>query len=387
MKRVILIRYGELHLKGKNRGQFERALIDNIQHSLKNFEHGFSKYSGRYVVWGYEEENEQEIVDALTKVAGIYSISPSAEVDSTLPEISSVSVGVMRDITGSFRVTANRADKTFEMDSMTLAKQIGGDILSANKNVYVDLFKPEHTLYIDVRENKKTYVFNEIIHCVGGMPVGTSGRGLLLLSGGIDSPVAGYRMVKRGMKIDCIHFESFPHTSRAAEEKAMDLARIIEQYNGKTKVYVVSVAEIQDEIHKNCNEEYMITLVRRFMLRIASKIAEIEHDQAIITGESLGQVASQTIESMAVIGEVLKMPLLKPLVAYDKQETVDIAQKIGSYEISIRPYDDCCTVYLPENPIIKPRLERVLREEAKLDVDLLVERAISKMRVRFADED
>ena len=387
MSKVVLIRYGELHLKGKNRGQFEKALIDNIQHALKNIEHGFSKYSGRYVVWGYKEDNEREIVDALTKVAGIYSISPSYEVDSVLPEISSVSVGVMRDITGSFRVTCNRADKTFEMDSMTLAKQIGGDILSVNSNVYVDLFKPQHTLYVDVRENKKTYIFNEIIHCMGGMPVGTSGRGLLLLSGGIDSPVAGYRMVKRGMKIDCVHFESFPHTSRAAEEKAMDLARIIEQYNGKTKVYVVSVAEIQDEIHKNCNEEYMITLVRRFMLRIAAKIAEIEHDQAIITGESLGQVASQTIESMAVIGEVLKMPLLKPLVAYDKQETVDIAQKIGSYDISIRPYDDCCTVYLPENPIIKPRLERVLREEAKLDVDLLVERAISKMRIRFADEE
>ena len=387
MERVILIRYGELHLKGKNRGQFERALIDNIQHSLKNIRHGFSKYSGRYVIWDYDDQFEPEIVNALKKVAGIYSISPAYEVNSVLPEISSVSVGAMRDITGSFRVTANRADKTFELDSMSLAKQIGGDILSVNKNVCVDLFNPQHTLYIDVRENKKTYIFNEIVHCMGGMPVGTSGRGLLLLSGGIDSPVAGYRMVKRGMKIDCVHFESFPHTSRAAEEKAMDLARIIEQYNGKTKVYVVSVAEIQDEIHKNCNEEYMITLVRRFMLRIAAKIAEIEHDQAIITGESLGQVASQTIESMAVIGEVLKMPLLKPLVAYDKQETVDIAQKIGSYDISIRPYDDCCTVYLPENPIIKPKLERVLREEAKLDVNLLVDRAISKMRVRFADED
>ena len=387
MNRVVLIRYGELHLKGKNRGQFERALIDNIQHALKDIKHGFSKYSGRYVVWDFDSENENVIIDALTKIAGIYSISPAYEVNSELSEISSVSASAMSDVVGTFRVTCNRADKMFPLGSMELAKEIGGMILSANNNLSVDLFNPDHTLYIDVRENKRTYIFNEIIHCVGGMPVGTSGRGLLLLSGGIDSPVAGYRMVKRGMKIDCVHFESFPHTSRAAEEKAMDLARIIEQYNGKTKVYVVSVAEIQDEIHKHCSEEYMITLVRRFMLRIAAKIAEIEHDQAIITGESLGQVASQTIESMSVIGEVLKMPLLKPLIAYDKQETVDIAQKIGSYDISIRPYDDCCTVYLPKNPIIKPRIERVLREESKLDVDSLVQRAIDKMRVRFADEE
>ena len=387
MNRVVLIRYGEIHLKGKNRGQFEKVLIDNIQHSLRNINHGFAKFSGRYVIFDYEVEREDEIIDSLQKIAGIYSISKAVEVDSNLQEIADVARSIMCDITGSFRVTVNRADKTFSLDSMTLAKELGGAILSANPSLSVDLFNPDHTLYVDVRENGRTYLFENIIHCIGGMPVGTSGKGLLLLSGGIDSPVAGYRMVKRGMKLDCVHFESFPHTSRAAEEKAMDLAKVLEKYNGKTKVYVVSVAEIQDAIHENCSEEYMITLVRRFMLRIAEQIAKIEGDQAIITGESLGQVASQTIESMAVIGEVLNLPLLKPLVANDKQETVDIAQSIGTYNISIRPFDDCCTVYLPDSPIIKPKLERVLREESKLNVNSLVENAISKMRVRFTDED
>lgn len=387
MKNVILIRYSEIHLKGRNRGLFENALIDNLQHSIRMFEHRFAKFSGRYVVFDYEPSDEKQILAALLKVAGIYSVSAAVEVDSDLEKIAGAARELMVDKSGKFRVSVNRADKTFALDSMALARELGGVVLDCNSELVVDLFEPEITLFVDVRENGKTYLFNSILMGVGGMPVGTSGRGLLLLSGGIDSPVAGYRMVKRGMKLDCVHFESFPHTSRAAEQKAMDLAGILEQYNGETKVYVVSVADIQDEIHKHCSEEYMITLVRRFMLRIAQRIAKQNGDQAIVTGESLGQVASQTIESMTVIGEVVdNLPLLKPLVAYDKQETVDIATKIGTYDISIKPYDDCCTVYLPDSPIIKPKLERVLREEKKLDVEGLVDRAIETMRVRYAHE-
>lgn len=387
MKNVILIRYSEIHLKGRNRGLFENALIDNLQHSIRMFEHRFAKFSGRYVVFDYEPSDEKQILAALLKVAGIYSVSAAVEVDSELEKIAEAARELMVDKSGKFRVSVNRADKTFALDSMALARELGGVVLDCNSELVVDLFEPETTLFVDVRENGKTYLFNSILMGVGGMPVGTSGRGLLLLSGGIDSPVAGYRMVKRGMKLDCVHFESFPHTSRAAEQKAMDLAGILEQYNGETKVYVVSVADIQDEIHKHCSEEYMITLVRRFMLRIAQRIAKQNGDQAIVTGESLGQVASQTIESMTVIGEVVdNLPLLKPLVAYDKQETVDIATKIGTYDISIKPYDDCCTVYLPDSPIIKPKLERVLREEKKLDVEGLVDRAIETMRVRYSHE-
>lgn len=387
MKKVILLRYGEIHLKGKNRGLFEHALIENVQHALKNYVHNFSKYSGRYVVSDYNIKDEQNIVTSLLCVAGLHSISVAYEVESNYKEISACAKELAKDLSGTFRVTVNRADKTFNMDSMTLARELGGDILQSNSSLVVDLFKPEHTLYVDVRENQKTYLFNGIIQGVGGMPVGTSGKGLLLLSGGIDSPVAGYRMVKRGMKLDCIHFESFPHTSRAAEEKAIELAGIIEKYNGKTRVFVVSVAEIQEAIHKCCSEEYMITLVRRFMLRIAQKLAKEYNCQCIVTGESLGQVASQTIESMTVIGEVLSLPLLRPLVAYDKQETVEIAQKIGSFDISIRPFDDCCTVYLPDAPVIKPKLYRVKKEEEKLNIEQLVQNAISSLRVRYADEE
>ena len=386
MKKVLLVRYGEIHLKGKNRGVFERALVENIKHALRDFAHKFEKFSGRYVVSEFDENKEQEIVDALLCVAGIHSISVAFETDSEFEKIAEGAVLLSREFSGSFRVTVNRADKTFGLDSMTLARELGSEILKMNSDLKVDLYEPNFTLYVDVRENHKTYFFHKILHGVGGMPVGTSGKGLLLLSGGIDSPVAGYRMIKRGMKLDCVHFESFPHTSRAAEEKAIELAGVLEKYNGKTRIFVVSVAEIQEHIHHNCSEEYMITLVRRFMLRIAERIAKQNDCQAIVTGESLGQVASQTIESMTVIGDVLNLPLLRPLVANDKQETVEIAQKIGSLDISIRPFDDCCTVYLPDAPVIKPKLWRVEKEESKLDVERLIENAISTMRIRFADE-
>ena len=387
MKNVVLLRYSEIHLKGKNRKFFEKVLFDNISFALNGFQYNFSKFSGRYIISDYSENDQNAIVENLLNVAGLHSVSVAIETQSTYQCIEEAAEHLACGFIGSFKVSVNRADKSFSINSMQLAKMLGANILDINPSLNVDLFNPKHTLYVDIRENGFSYVFSTISFAIGGMPVGTSGNGLLLLSGGIDSPVAGYRMIKRGMKLDCLHFESFPFTSKAAEDKAIDLAKILQRYNGKTRIFIVSLAEIQQSIHKHCKNEYMITLVRRFMLRIANILAKKYSLQAIVTGESLGQVASQTVESMTVIGSVSDLPLFRPLIAYDKQETIDIANKICSYDISIRPYDDCCTVYLPDSPVIKPKLNTVLIEESKLDINLLINNALSTLRIRFADDE
>lgn len=370
----ILIRYSEIHLKGKNRGYFEKVLKTNINSKIKKFGTSLDSTSGRYIVRGFNQEDLFEIQDLLTKTAGIYSVSPAIEIDATLEDIYETAKALMADKAGSFRVSATRADKTFPKSSMELAKDLGGYLLSENHLLSVDLFEPEVNLQVDIRPNKKAYIYFEDIKGVNGMPVSTSGKGLLLLSGGIDSPVAGYMMCKRGLKMSCIHFESFPYTSPQAKDKAIELAKVLARYNGETKVYFANIAHIQESIHEHCHPDYMITLVRRFMMRISERIATKNFCGCLVTGESLAQVASQTVESMTVIGEAMEtnLPLLKPLVGFDKNETIEVAKKIGSFDISIRPFDDCCTVFLPDSPVIKPRLEKVLREESKLDVESLI---------------
>lgn len=370
----ILIRYSEIHLKGKNRGYFEKVLKTNINSKIKKFGTSLDSTSGRYIVRGFNQEDLFEIQDLLTKTAGIYSVSPAIEIDATLEDIYETAKTLMADKAGSFRVSATRADKTFPKPSMELAKDLGGYLLSKNHLLSVDLFEPEVNLQVDIRPNKKAYIYFEDIKGINGMPVSTSGKGLLLLSGGIDSPVAGYMMCKRGLKMSCIHFESFPYTSPQAKDKAIELAKVLARYNGETKVYFANIAHIQEAIHEHCHPDYMITLVRRFMMRISERIATKNFCGCLVTGESLAQVASQTVESMTVIGEAMEtnLPLLKPLVGFDKNETIEVAKKIGSFDISIRPYDDCCTVFLPDSPVIKPRLEKVLKEESKLDVEALI---------------
>lgn len=370
----ILIRYSEIHLKGKNRGYFEKVLKTNINSKIKKFGTSLDSTSGRYIVRGFNQEDLFEIEELLTKTAGIYSISPAIEIDATIEDIYETAGVLMENKAGSFRVSATRADKTFPKPSMELARDLGGYLLNKNHLLSVDLFEPEINLQVDIRPNKKAYIYFEDIKGVNGMPVSTSGKGLLLLSGGIDSPVAGYMMCKRGLKMSCIHFESFPYTSPQAKDKAIELAKVLAKYNGETKVYFANIAHIQEAIHTHCHPDYMITLVRRFMMRISERIATKIFCGCLVTGESLAQVASQTVESMTVIGEAMEtnLPLLKPLVGFDKNETIEIAKKIGSFEISIRPYDDCCTVFLPDSPVIKPRLEKVKREESKLDVEGLI---------------
>ncbi|MBP5177396.1 MAG: tRNA 4-thiouridine(8) synthase ThiI, partial [Clostridia bacterium] len=262
-----------------------------------------------------------------------------------------------------------------------VSREIGGMVLDAYPTLKVDVVSPENVINVDIREGGKTLIFTEIIHGLGGLPTSSSGRGMLMLSGGIDSPVAGYMMAKRGMKLDAVHFHSYPYTSVAAREKVEKLAGMVAEYTNGINLYVVKFTEIQEAIHEKCPEELMITLMRRFMMRIAERLAILYGGQAIITGESLGQVASQTIESITSSNSVVKMPVLRPLIAFDKLDIIEIAQKIDTFETSILPYEDCCTVFLPKFPAIKPKMETILKAEAKLDVEKLIEDALKNTEV------
>lgn len=382
MEKVILIRFGEIFLKGKNRGFFERTLLFNIKKSLAGIDATVVKVPGRFMVEKYSENQEEEIIDRLKKIAGIYSFSPSIYFETSFENITKNAVDIMSNFSGNFKVSTNRADKKFELNSMEISREIGGRILASNRNLKVDINAPEHVLNIDLRENGKTFMFARTYLGVGGMPVGTSGDGLVLLSGGIDSPVAVYMMAKRGVKISAVHFHSAPYTSNLAREKVEDLAKILTGFTGNMRIYMVSMTELQEEINAKCDVSYMITLLRRGMFTIAERLCKKFNLKMIVTGESLGQVASQTIESMTVVSEVVKdTPIIRPLVAFDKCETIDIAKKIGTFETSIKPFEDCCTVFLPDNPVIRPKLFRVLKEQEKIDFDAILDRAIEGIEV------
>lgn len=382
MKKVILIRFGEIFLKGKNRKFFEKALFQNIKDAIKKFDAELVKVPGRLVVQGYNADDELELVDRLSKVCGIFSFSPAICFETDIKAIEENAVELMKDLAGTFKVETNRADKTLELNSMQVSAKVGGKILASNKNLKVDIKNPNHTLSIDIRENKETYMYEKVVYGVGGMPVGTSGNGLLLLSGGIDSPVAGYMLAKRGVKVSAVHFHSYPYTSYFAQEKVENLAKIISAYTGDMTIYMVSMTELQEQIHEHCDDSFMITLLRRGMFTIAEKLCKQYSKKMIITGENLGQVASQTIESMSVVSDVVKdTQIIRPLVAFDKCEIVDLAKKIGTFETSIKPFEDCCTVFLPDNPVIRPDKQKVLREESKIDFDAIIQRAFESIEV------
>lgn len=383
MNRVILIRFGEIFLKGKNRGFFEKILLQNIDAALEKFNLKVEKIQGRYIVKNYDLAIEVDVLERLGKVAGIFSYSPADCVETNLTVIETMAVSLMSELSGTFKVETNRADKrTIEMNSMQISAEIGGKILESNQKLKVDISNPEHVLFIDIRENKETYIYEKIYYGVGGMPVGTAGAGLLLLSGGIDSPVAGYMMAKRGVKISAVHFHSFPYTSNFAREKVEKLAKLLVPYTGPMTIYMVSMTELQEKIHAKCDNAYMITLLRRGMFTVAEKLALRHKKKMLITGESLGQVASQTIESMTVVSEVMKkVPVMRPLVAFDKCETIDIAKKIGTFETSIEPFEDCCTVFLPDNPVVRPDLYSTKREQEKIDFDAIIERAMQSVEI------
>lgn len=379
MKKVIMIKYGEIYLKGNNRSFFESMLLKNIKYALFGLKADAKRVRTRYFVENYDEDMEDEIIERLQKVFGIHSFSKAVEIDTTRDNIVDFCSSI-RIENCTFKVETNRADKSFELSSMQTNCLIGEVILNNNPTVKVDVHNPDITIFIDIRENKKTYIFYHNIMGAGGMPVGSSADGLVLLSGGIDSPVACHQIAKRGMHLTGLHFASYPYTSEQAKEKVVKLAQIIKPYTHMKKLFVVSFTEIQENIHKYCKDEYMITLMRRFMMRIAERLANHVGAKAIVTGENLGQVASQTVESITSSNSVLEvMPVFRPLIAMDKEEIVSIAKKIGTFETSILPYEDCCTVFLPKYPLIKPNLKKVLEEESKLDVERLIENALNKI--------
>ena len=383
MEKAIVIRYAEIHLKGRNRGMFERAFLKNIENALNGISLTITKMHGREIVSNFSKFDEPEIVSRLKKVPGIHSFSVCNVVSTSIDNIKQAVLDISKNLVGTFKVETNRADKTFQIASNMFSAEAGGWVLEQNPNLTVRLNNPDAIIYIDIREEGKTFVFENSILGVGGMPVGTAGEGLLLLSGGIDSPVAGYMACKRGVKVSAIHFESPPYTNEGARQKVLNLAKIVAGYNGTTKVFVVSTTKIQEQIHNKCNAEFGITLLRRFMLQIAERVAQAEAIKMLVTGESLGQVASQTIESMTTISEAMQtnIPVIKPLVCFDKEETVELAKKIGSYEISIQPFADCCTVFLPKDPATRPKLEKVKKEEARLNREDLIEEAIKTMQI------
>lgn len=386
MKKAILLRFGEIFLKGKNKYVFDNMLMHNILQSLKDYKVKLTKISGRYIIDEYEEFFENEIIEKLSHIFGLYSLSPTFVVETSQNNIEECLKNIELDC-NTFKVEVKRADKLFPIQSIEFASLMGGVILDKYNNLKVNLKNPDTTIYIEIREDGKSYIYSKIIKCAGGMPVGSSGGGLLLLSGGIDSPVAGYLMSKRGMPLHAIHFHSFPYTSQLAKDKVITLAKIISEYTGNITLHIVPFTKIQEEIHKNCKPEFMITLMRRIMMRIAEIIAKENNLKAIITGESLAQVASQTIESITVTNSVINdLPVLRPLIAMDKEDIIEISKKINTYETSILPYEDCCTVFLPEHPLIKPKLEKVLKEEERLDIKNLIDNALKQVEIINTNE-
>lgn len=378
MKKVVSISFGEIALKGANRGFFENQLIRKIRFALRKFENiHVNRDQGKLYIEPKPEDID-EIIKRVRKVFGIVYVSPCYKVEKDMDSIREAAVYAMKQEMesgkSSFKVDTKRADKNYPIKSPEVSRDIGGYILDNLEGSSVDLHNPDTMVYVDIRTS--AYVYTAKHKGYGGLPVGTNGKGMLLLSGGIDSPVAGFLMAKRGVEIHAIHFHSYPFTSERAEEKVKELANIISLYCGNMKLYSVNLLNIQKEINKNCPEDEMTIIARRFMMRIAEAIAKREGMHALVTGESLGQVASQTIQGINVTNSSVSLPVLRPLIGMDKTEIVEISKDIETYETSILPFEDCCTVFLPKHPVTKPRLEDIEESESVLDVEELVKSAV-----------
>ena len=383
MDKVIMLRYGELFLKGRNRSYFEGVLARNIKAALAPFECEFSRTQNRYYVEKYDACDEYAIVERLKCVFGLHSLSVAVKIPTELESVYAAAIDLAPFCESTFRVNVKRADKSLPLNSMQIAIEAGARILKEKPYLSVDLHDPEAVVNIDIRENGFTYIFVGSVPCAGGMPVGTAGKGMLLLSGGFDSPVAGWRMAKRGMKVYAVHYHSYPHTSLQAKEKVVELAKKLTRWCGDITLYVVPFTHIQEEIHRRCNGDFMITVMRRVMVRIAEKIALSEGCGCLITGESLGQVASQTMESITSTEDAAeRLPIFRPLIAMDKTEIMEQAEHIDTYDISKQPFEDCCTVFLPRNPVIHPDLDEARAEESKLEGERgLIDEAVAGAEV------
>ena len=386
-RNIFIVRSGEASLKGHNKPYFEKMLAERIRKLLRKFDGvEVRRMGGLIFIRTNKAIQKSDILKELSKVFGIASISPAVEVACDLDEIGKAAVEYMNDLiqdqgVKTFKVEAKRADKNFPIQSPEIARIIGGEILKGCKVLTVDVHNPEVSLFIDVRSDI-TYIYQQKISGHGGLPLGTNGKGMILLSGGIDSPVAAWMMAKRGMTIEAVHFHSYPYTSERAQEKVEDLAGVLAIYCSRFKMHTINLLPIQEQIAMNCPEEEMTILLRRFMMRIAEEVAKKNECSMLITGESLGQVASQTAESIVVTDAAVTMPVMRPLIAMDKVDIMATAREIGTFEISIQPYEDCCTVFLPKHPITKPRIERILASEEALDVNGLVAAAVDSATVK-----
>ena len=393
MFRMFLIKYAEIGVKGKNRYLFEDALIAQIKRTLRRVEGRFSvtKESGRIYVEAVTEFDYDETVAALKTVFGIVGICPVVLLqDNGYEQLSKDVVDYMDkmypDKKRTFKVQVRRARKNYPMDSMELARELGSDILDAYPELSVEVHHPQILRQVEIRQN--IYVYSEIIPGPGGMPLGTNGKAMLLLSGGIDSPVAGYMIAKRGVVIDAVYFHAPPYTSERAKQKVVDLAKLVSRYSGPMRLHIVNFTDIQLYIYDKCPHDELTIIMRRYMMKIAEEIARKEGAVALITGESIGQVASQTVQSLTVTNEVCTMPVFRPVIGFDKQEIVDIALKIDTYETSIQPYEDCCTIFVAKHPVTKPNLQAIRRSEENLaeKIDEMLKEAVDTAEVVEIDE-
>ncbi|MBN1778117.1 MAG: tRNA 4-thiouridine(8) synthase ThiI [Clostridiales bacterium] len=369
MREVLMMRFSEIHLKGLNRPYFMRMLVERVKEAVQNVRgHVWLSDSRVYVS---DADDMDEALRRTRKVFGVHSVCRAVEMDKQdFCAICEQAVKLLQGKQGTFKVEARRSDKRYPMDSMEINREVGHYILEKLPQLSVDVQKPQMKLYIEIRDH--AYLYSEPLEAAGGMPIGTGGRATVLLSGGIDSPVAAWMIAKRGVTMNAVHFLSPPYTSERAKDKVLSLAKILSESLCGWNVHLVPFTDIQMQIHERCHPDYTTVIMRRYMMRIANQIAKREHAQALVTGESIGQVASQTMQALQCTDSVAMLPVFRPLIGFDKQEIVDLAKKIGTYETSSLPYEDCCTVFTPRHPATRPKLAIIEDGEAKLDGDTLI---------------
>lgn len=382
MENLLMAKCGELALKGLNRTKFESRLLNNIKRKIKDELKDISIRQSAIYINLKDDADIRDVMEKVKKVFGITSVSIVYKTEKDMDKIKELAIEILKGKLEyhTFKVEAKRADKKFSLKSPEICRELGGHILSNIPHIKVDVNNPDYVVMVEIRE-KNAFVYFDKEQCDGGLPTGTSGKGTLLLSGGIDSPVAGYMMAKRGLELNAVHFYSYPYTSERAKQKVLSLAKILSEYVGSYKVYVVPFTKIQLEIQEKCREDMLTLVMRRFMMKISEKIAQKTGSKALITGESLGQVASQTIDSLHVTNSAVDMVVFRPLIGMDKTEITTISRKIEAFETSILPYEDCCTVFTPKHPKTKPILEEVIEEENKLDIEALIEEAVNNVEV------
>jgi len=378
MKKLILVKFApEIFLKGLNRGKFEKKLKDNIKNVIKDLEYEFIEDTGRWFIFSEQMEN---IIEKVKKVFGVMEVCIVTQVEATMDSIEKQALLEIADSPAkTFKVETNRANKNFTPGSMDVSRKVGAYILQNNKDITVDVHNPDCFINVEIRN--MAYIYSKRIKAVCGLPYGMNGSTMLMLSGGIDSPVAGYMMARRGVELHAVYYHSHPYTSERAKDKVKQLTNILKEYTGKLTLYVVPFTEIQMQIIEKCREDELTIIMRRFMMRLACALAEKYGINSVTTGESIGQVASQTMEGLVVSDDVADRPVFRPLIAMDKVDIIDVSRKIETYETSILPYEDCCTIFVPKHPKTKPRLIEIIKSESVLDIDALVEKAILEMEI------